>query len=86
MLLLPQEPQFTSMKAHLSPLMNPPPNIQDRVVIDGLERGRVVGDNRQEYSLWIGTKVCITHMALIHGKVYVGNECFIGFCSTISNI
>ena len=60
-------------------------NIQDGVVIHGLEKGRVVGDDRQEYSVWIGKNTCITHMALIHGPAYIGDECFIGFRSTVFN-
>ncbi|ACB53628.1 carbon dioxide concentrating mechanism protein [Crocosphaera subtropica ATCC 51142] len=60
-------------------------NIQDGVVIHGLEKGRVVGDDGQEYSVWIGKEACITHMALIHGPAYIGDDCFIGFRSTIFN-
>ncbi len=60
-------------------------NIQDGVVIHGLEQGRVVGDDGQEYSVWIGEKTCITHMALIHGPAYIGDQCFIGFRSTVFN-
>ncbi|MDJ0594568.1 MAG: ribulose bisphosphate carboxylase small subunit [Pleurocapsa sp. MO_226.B13] len=60
-------------------------NIQDGVVIHGLEQGRVVGDDGKEYSVWIGSNTCITHMALIHGPAYIGNECFIGFRSTVFN-
>ena len=60
-------------------------NIQDGVVIHGLEQGRVVGDDDQEYSVWIGKNTCITHMALIHGPAKIGDECFIGFRSTVFN-
>ena len=60
-------------------------NIQDGVVIHGLEEGRVVGEDRQHYSVWIGEDTCITHMALIHGPCYIGNNCFIGFRSTVFN-
>ncbi|EKU97753.1 isoleucine patch superfamily enzyme, carbonic anhydrase/acetyltransferase [Leptolyngbya sp. PCC 7375] len=60
-------------------------NIQDGVVIHGLEQGRILGDDQQAYSVWIGHDTCITHMALIHGPAYVGNECFIGFRSTVFN-
>ncbi|OKH20612.1 carbon dioxide concentrating mechanism protein CcmM [Hydrococcus rivularis NIES-593] len=60
-------------------------NIQDGVVIHGLEKGRVVGDDGKEYSVWIGKQACITHMALIHGPAYVGDRCFIGFRSTVFN-
>lgn len=60
-------------------------NIQDGVVIHGLEQGRVLGDNQQNYSVWVGKNTCITHMALIHGPAYVGDNCFIGFRSTVFN-
>ncbi len=60
-------------------------NIQDGVVIHGLEKGRVTGDDGKEYSVWIGKNTCITHMALIHGPAYIGDECFIGFRSTVFN-
>ncbi|BAU07297.1 ribulose bisphosphate carboxylase small subunit [Fischerella sp. NIES-3754] len=60
-------------------------NLQDGVVVHGLEKGRVIGDDRQEYSVWIGNNNCITHMALIHGPCYIGDDCFIGFRSTVFN-
>ena len=60
-------------------------NIQDSVVIHGLEQGRVSGDDGQLYSVWVGDNTCITHLALIHGPAYVGNNCFIGFRSTVFN-
>jgi carbon dioxide concentrating mechanism protein CcmM len=60
-------------------------NIQDGVVIHGLEQGRVTGDDGTPYSVWIGDNSSITHMALIHGPAYVGNDCFIGFRSTVFN-
>ncbi len=60
-------------------------NIQDGVVIHGLEKGRVIGEDGQPYSVWIGKNTSIAHMALIHGPAYVGNNCFIGFRSTVFN-
>jgi len=60
-------------------------NIQDGVVIHGLEQGRVVGDDQNKYSVWVGKNACITHMALIHGPAYVGDNSFIGFRSTVFN-
>ena len=60
-------------------------NIQDGVVIHGLEQGRVIGDDQQNYSVWIGKNVSITHKALVHGPCYIGDDCFIGFRSTIFN-
>lgn len=60
-------------------------NIQDGVVIHGLDRGRVVGDDNNSYSVWVGKNASITHMALIHGPAYIGDNCFIGFRSTVFN-
>ncbi len=60
-------------------------NIQDGVVIHGLEQGRVIGDDQKQYSVWIGSNSSITHKALIHGPAYIGNDCFIGFRSTVFN-
>ncbi|NEU71295.1 carbon dioxide-concentrating mechanism protein CcmM [Hassallia byssoidea VB512170] len=60
-------------------------NLQDGVVIHGLEQGRVIGDDDNQYSVWIGKNASITHMALIHGPAYVGDDCFIGFRSTVFN-
>jgi len=60
-------------------------NVQDGVVIHGLEEGRVIGDDGKHYSVWIGNHASITHMALVHGPAYVGDNCFIGFRSTVFN-
>jgi carbon dioxide concentrating mechanism protein CcmM len=60
-------------------------NIQDGVVIHGLEQGRVLGDDGKEYSVWVGSHTSVTHMALIHGPAYLGDNCFIGFRSTVFN-
>ncbi len=59
--------------------------IQNGVVIHGLESGYVLGADQQEYSVWIGAGCCIGHLALIHGPAYIGDQCFIGFRSTIFN-
>ena len=60
-------------------------NIQDGVVIHGLEQGRVTGDDDNSYSVWVGKNTSLTHMSLIHGPAYVGDDCFIGFRSTVFN-
>lgn len=60
-------------------------NLQDGVVIHGLEDSRVIGDDQENYSVWIGKNTSITHMSLIHGPVYIGDDCFIGFRSTVFN-
>jgi carbon dioxide concentrating mechanism protein CcmM len=59
--------------------------VQDGVIIHGLEQGKVEGDDQSPYSVWIGKNTAITHMALVHGPAYVGNDCFIGFRSTVFN-
>jgi carbon dioxide concentrating mechanism protein CcmM len=59
--------------------------LQDGVVVHGLEQGRVVGDDQSPYSVWVGKNTSITHMALIHGPAYIGDDCFIGFRSTVFN-
>lgn len=60
-------------------------NVQDGVVIHGLEQGRVTGDDQSSYSVWVGDNASLTHMALIHGPAYVGDDSFIGFRSTVFN-
>jgi carbon dioxide concentrating mechanism protein CcmM len=60
-------------------------HLQDGVIVHGQSAGRVLGDDDREYSVWIGNHTSITHMALVQGAAYVGNDCFIGFRSTIFN-
>jgi carbon dioxide concentrating mechanism protein CcmM len=60
-------------------------HVQDGVIIHGLEQSRVVGDDGESYSVWVGSNTTIAHMALIHGPAYIGDECFIGFRSTVFN-
>ncbi|MGG6297219.1 ribulose bisphosphate carboxylase small subunit [Leptolyngbya sp. AN02str] len=60
-------------------------NVQDGAVIHGLPQGRVLGDDQQPYSVWIGKNTAIAHMALVHGPAYIGDDCFIGFRSTVFN-
>ncbi len=60
-------------------------SILDGVVIHGLEQGRVVGDDQKQYSVWIGKNTSISQMALIHGPAYIGDDCFVGFRSTVFN-
>ncbi|QKD84002.1 carbon dioxide-concentrating mechanism protein CcmM [Thermoleptolyngbya sichuanensis A183] len=60
-------------------------SVQEGAIVHGLPQGRVLGDDQQPYSVWIGQDASITHMALIHGPAYVGDRCFIGFRSTVFN-
>lgn len=60
-------------------------NIQDGAVIHAIEPGQVRGKDGQNYAVWIGHNSCVTHMALVHGPAFIGDNCFIGFRSTIFN-
>lgn len=60
-------------------------DVQDGVVIHGLSSGCVQGDNGQPYAVWLSPNVTLTHKALIHGPVYLGEGSFVGFRSTIFN-
>ncbi|MEM6424872.1 MAG: ribulose bisphosphate carboxylase small subunit, partial [Cyanobacteria bacterium P01_D01_bin.128] len=59
--------------------------LQHGVIVQGLSQGRVLGDDDQAYSVWIGADVSLTHKVLIHGPAYIGEGCFIGLRSTIFN-
>ncbi len=60
-------------------------HIQGGAMVHGLAQGKIAGDDDQPYSVWIGQNTIITHLALIHGPAYIGNDCFVGFRSTIFN-
>ncbi|WP_215616997.1 ribulose bisphosphate carboxylase small subunit [Leptothoe kymatousa] len=60
-------------------------DIQDGVVIHGLSKGCVLGDNGNSYAVWLSPNVTLTHKVLIHGPAYLGEGCFVGFRSTIFN-
>lgn len=65
--------------------IGPGTTVQDGVVIHGLSKGLVLGDNQRDYSVWVGRGATLAHKALVHGPAYVGDGCFIGFRSTIFN-
>jgi carbon dioxide concentrating mechanism protein CcmM len=60
-------------------------NVQNGVVVHGLENGRVQGDDGEVYSVWIGRNTSIAHMALVYGPAYIGSDCFIGCRTTVFN-
>jgi carbon dioxide concentrating mechanism protein CcmM len=60
-------------------------SVQEGVVIHGLPQGRVLGEDQEEYAVWIGDHCTLTHKVLVHGPAYIGDHCFIGFRSTIFN-
>lgn len=59
--------------------------IQDGVAIHSLDQGSVLGDDQKQYSVWVGDRTSITHKSLLHGPVFIGDNCFIGFRSTVFN-
>jgi carbon dioxide concentrating mechanism protein CcmM len=60
-------------------------SVQEGVVIHGLPQGRVLGEDQEEYAVWIGDHCTLTHKVLVHGPAYIGDSCFIGFRSTVFN-
>lgn len=59
-------------------------NIQDGVILHGLEHGRVTHEG-EEYSIYIGEEVSCTHGCIIHGPCKLGNRVFVGFHSIVLN-
>jgi len=59
-------------------------NIQDGVILHGLESGRVIHNNK-EYSIYIGSHVSCAHGCIIHGPCKIGNSVFVGFHSIVLN-
>lgn len=64
--------------------IGPDTNIQDGVILHGLERGRVLIDNRQ-YSIYIGRHVSCGHGCIIHGPCSLGDHVFVGFHAIVLN-
>jgi carbon dioxide concentrating mechanism protein CcmM len=59
--------------------------VQDGALVHGLPQGHVLGDDGADYAVWMGDRVTVTHMAMVHGPVYLGDDCFVGFRSTVFN-
>jgi carbon dioxide concentrating mechanism protein CcmM len=59
--------------------------LQEGAIVHALEKGVVVGDDGEEYAVWIGDRSTIGHLSLIHGPAYIGSDCFVGFRSTVFN-
>lgn len=59
-------------------------NIQDGVILHGLQHGRVQHGNRT-YSIYIGEHVSCTHGCIIHGPCKLGDHVFVGFHSIVLN-
>lgn len=59
-------------------------NIQDGVILQGLEHGRVIHEEK-EYSIYIGRHVSCTHGCIIHGPCKIEDHVFVGFNSIVLN-
>lgn len=59
-------------------------NLQDGVILHGLEHGRVCHDGK-EYSIYIGNEVSCTHGCIIHGPCKLENRVFVGFHAIVLN-
>lgn len=60
-------------------------NIQAGTMVGGLPQAKVLGDDGQDYGVWIGQNTVLTHLSLIYGPCFIGDDCFIGFRSTVFN-
>ena len=65
--------------------LGPEASLWEGAVVQGLVPGRVLGDDEQPYAIWVGARVNLTHKAIVHGPAYIGDDCFVGFRSTIFN-
>lgn len=59
-------------------------NIQDGVIVHGLEHGRVV-EAGKEYSVYIGSHVSCSHGCIIHGPCKIEDNVFVGFHAIVLN-
>jgi carbon dioxide concentrating mechanism protein CcmM len=59
--------------------------VQEGAAIYGLLKGQVLGEDQQPYTVWVGNRVTLTHKVLVQGPAYIGDDCFVGFRSTIFN-
>ena len=59
-------------------------NLQDGVILHGLEHGRVMQDGK-EYSIYIGRQVSCTHGCIIHGPCKIKDNVFVGFHAIVLN-
>ena len=59
--------------------------LQEGATVYSRGQGRVLGDDRAPYAVWMGDRAILTYKALLQSPVYIGADCFIGFRSTIFN-
>jgi len=59
--------------------------LQEGTTVYGRTQGRVLGDDRSPYAVWVGDRTFLAYKVLVQGPVYIGTGCFIGFRSTLYN-
>lgn len=60
-------------------------SLWEGVVMQGRVPGRILGEDDRPYAIWIGARTHLAHKVIVHGPAYVGDDCFVGFRSTIFN-
>ncbi|WP_026072291.1 ribulose bisphosphate carboxylase small subunit [Nodosilinea nodulosa] len=65
--------------------LGPASVLQEGTSIYGRAQGRVLGDDRASYAVWVGDRAFLGYKALVQSPVYIGPGCFIGFRSTLYN-
>ncbi|PSN14075.1 hypothetical protein C7271_21965 [filamentous cyanobacterium CCP5] len=60
-------------------------SLQEGVLVQAGATGRILGDDQQDYGVWIGPYTVLTPKVIVQGPVYVGANCFVGFRSTVMN-
>jgi carbon dioxide concentrating mechanism protein CcmM len=65
--------------------LGPDASLWEGTMVQALVPGRVLGDDQEPYAVWVGARATLAHKAIVHGPVYVGDDCFVGFRSTIFN-
>ncbi|PSR18511.1 acetyltransferase [filamentous cyanobacterium CCP3] len=59
--------------------------LQEGTTIYGRTQGRVLGDDRVSYAVWVGDRAFLAYKVLVQSPLYIGPDCFIGFRSTLYN-
>ncbi|HSM83479.1 MAG TPA: ribulose bisphosphate carboxylase small subunit [Nodosilinea sp.] len=59
--------------------------LQEGAAVYGRAQGRVLGDDRTPYAVWVGDRTMLTYKVLVQGPVYIGTDCYVGFRSTLFN-
>jgi carbon dioxide concentrating mechanism protein CcmM len=59
--------------------------LQEGAAVYAQSQAKVLGDDQQPYTVWLGNRVTLTHKVLVQGPAYLGSGSFVGFRSTIFN-